>query len=528
MKFLCDNCKAKYQIPDEKIAGRTLRMTCRRCSHDIIIRGEQAAKPRAGVRKPRPARGGSSAGPMPRRTRGGSSVGPAPRATKGSALGADFRRQAMAPAPAPAPAPPAAVHEWHVSINDVPVGPIKRDELARKVGTGAVHAETLAWREGFDDWRPVKNIPELMALIRQRRAPAPPPPAAAPRTARRTSSSTGIPRQAEPTGERTGRNNVIPIGGRLGAAAAPAPPAPEPIPAPVFAPVPGPAPADDGLPADLSLPAALSAPGADLAAAPLSASSAAPAARAGIPVGAWIAIAGAGAFGIALAFMVMARMFSSEPAPVASNQTTPEVEAPTPVADLTLTAPIAEPTPEPIAEPGEPGETEPGETEPAAPSESPTAMRRSGAPRPAGAGTGTGTMRSKTKQMSAEERELLARFGGGTGAAPSKIRGVTGIEESGPRREPLDATQLSRVVSANRPGLQRCYDRAIRGRGEPPSVRMDIQLRVASSGRVTRASASGNDFGGLKSCLEASVRRWRFPASSAGAETRFPIVFSGG
>ena len=42
MKFLCDNCKAKYQIPDEKITGRTLRMKCRKCDHDIIIRGETA------------------------------------------------------------------------------------------------------------------------------------------------------------------------------------------------------------------------------------------------------------------------------------------------------------------------------------------------------------------------------------------------------------------------------------------------------------------------------------------------------
>ena len=39
MKFLCDNCKAKYQIPDEKVAGRTLRMTCRKCGNDILIRG---------------------------------------------------------------------------------------------------------------------------------------------------------------------------------------------------------------------------------------------------------------------------------------------------------------------------------------------------------------------------------------------------------------------------------------------------------------------------------------------------------
>ncbi|MFW6051858.1 MAG: zinc-ribbon domain-containing protein, partial [Myxococcota bacterium] len=47
MKFLCDNCKAKYQIADEKIAGRTLKMKCRKCGHDILIRGAEVASPAA-------------------------------------------------------------------------------------------------------------------------------------------------------------------------------------------------------------------------------------------------------------------------------------------------------------------------------------------------------------------------------------------------------------------------------------------------------------------------------------------------
>ena len=39
MKFLCDSCKTKYQIPDEKVAGRTLRMKCRKCGHMVAIDG---------------------------------------------------------------------------------------------------------------------------------------------------------------------------------------------------------------------------------------------------------------------------------------------------------------------------------------------------------------------------------------------------------------------------------------------------------------------------------------------------------
>src|SRR5262249_15320534 len=38
MKFLCDNCKAKYQIADEKVAGKTVRMKCRKCGHQIEVR----------------------------------------------------------------------------------------------------------------------------------------------------------------------------------------------------------------------------------------------------------------------------------------------------------------------------------------------------------------------------------------------------------------------------------------------------------------------------------------------------------
>src|SRR5882724_11166870 len=37
MKFLCENCKAKYQIADDKVAGRTVRMKCRKCGHMIEV-----------------------------------------------------------------------------------------------------------------------------------------------------------------------------------------------------------------------------------------------------------------------------------------------------------------------------------------------------------------------------------------------------------------------------------------------------------------------------------------------------------
>lgn len=37
MKFVCQSCKAKYQIDDEKVAGRNLKMKCRKCGAVIPI-----------------------------------------------------------------------------------------------------------------------------------------------------------------------------------------------------------------------------------------------------------------------------------------------------------------------------------------------------------------------------------------------------------------------------------------------------------------------------------------------------------
>lgn len=37
MKFLCPSCKAKYQIADEKVAGRSVRMKCRKCGFVIPL-----------------------------------------------------------------------------------------------------------------------------------------------------------------------------------------------------------------------------------------------------------------------------------------------------------------------------------------------------------------------------------------------------------------------------------------------------------------------------------------------------------
>lgn len=55
--------------------------------------------------------------------------------------------------------------EWFVGINGVPVGPIRLSELRSKAASGSVNRESLVWRDGFEDWRPLGTFPELSAIV---------------------------------------------------------------------------------------------------------------------------------------------------------------------------------------------------------------------------------------------------------------------------------------------------------------------------------------------------------------------------
>ncbi|XXX79657.1 GYF domain-containing protein [Sorangium sp. So ce134] len=295
MKFICDNCKAKYQIGDEKVAGKMVRMQCRRCGHLIqvsasvtessVARALPVEPPRvagddaqlappsdeaphvgagapghdtgaAGAPKPPPSSRGQGAAPSPPRPAsqalprpGGAPRPPvAPRAAPGPASNprpapapatpaaapaaqpapavgraaqpapataraaqpAPATARAVQPAPAartaqPAPAGPAASaaraaepappagaasvfkqtmsndrplgkapavratasEDWYVGVGGVPLGPVRLAVIREKALAGAVDGDSLVWREGFDEWLPLKNFPELLEIVTQ-------------------------------------------------------------------------------------------------------------------------------------------------------------------------------------------------------------------------------------------------------------------------------------------------------------------------------------------------------------------------
>ncbi len=238
MNFLCDNCKQKYHVDDEKLRGRAItRFKCKKCSHVIEIHGSSvpaagttqdsvsgvsaspllSEPPPASVRpapRPRPTTITGAAVPRPGspgapgslggpsglggggtvsgvgaplaaaaasagvarvpRTRSATSTGPAfgagapvPSSGRPATLaGGRSPLAARAAGPTASAILNASETGWYAGIRDLPVGPLTRKELSARVQSGDVSPETLVWREGLDDWRPLRNVAELGDLLR--------------------------------------------------------------------------------------------------------------------------------------------------------------------------------------------------------------------------------------------------------------------------------------------------------------------------------------------------------------------------
>ena len=227
----------------------------------------------------------------------------------------------------------------------------------------------------------------------------------------------------------------------------------------------------------------------------------------------WIAIAGAGTFGMTLAAMVGTKIYQ--------QPTTPAVA---------LVAPPAAPTDNgaPQAPIEIPDEVTPPVVAPTAPGEAP-APAGTHTPTKRVTGGGTPAIGAGGRQLTAAQQAELDRMAGG-GSAGTNLTPPprTGGGSDGPavQAAELSAAQLRAVVLRNRPGLQHCYEMAARQTGSSETMRANVQIAVGGSGVVTRVSASGPTAPAqLTTCLEGAVRRWHFPA---GGEAAFPVVFSPG
>jgi predicted Zn finger-like uncharacterized protein len=549
LKFLCDNCKAKYQIADEKVAGKTVRMKCRKCGHQIEVR---AAVTETSVSTSLP--GASSPGsdaprPIAKNSLATSLSAAKPRApmahqpqNPGGALAGAFQRTVQdAPQTVPFPNQTnnpvelSVTDEWYVAINGVPVGPVRISELRRKAASGAVTEDSLCWQEGLEEWRPVRSIPELAAIVREAaqgnrpsliapppnegRASSPPrapqrPVAAAPRPAAPEPGRTSQPSYDAPRAFPS-RSNVVPLRvaassnmedvapntAPLGQHAAALAPSYVPQPAPAFAPQMQPAPAP-APPAPIAIADPFALPPAPLTsssgtasllpAAGYAPSMLPPAPKRGVPLWFWPILLFTGVFGAMAAFVVFKQQQQPQPPvviqmPAAHTPTAPEVKTDIP-------PPPASGEPAPIAS-------------------APTAkVATGGAPKTGG---GPVAAAAPPKAGGIDLGGLGPIAGGPNVGAAGAGPGAGGGG--------LDSSSVERVVASHRSGVKRtCWERG--GADQKSSVNVTVSAQVGPAGNVVGTSSSGDDPQVAK-CIENQVKGWMFSAPGATTTVNIPFKF---
>ena len=153
MKVGCERCGASYSVADEKVAGRKLRLRCKKCGEGILI---------------------DSASPDAAR---------AEMIEEGEATPENLSAPTV-----------EADASWYVEIDGNAQGPFVFEEVAAQLEQGRITLDTLVYGVDFTDWRAASTVPELKA-----RAVPPPVPAAA-TTAAATKSARNA-QDREPTVE---------------------------------------------------------------------------------------------------------------------------------------------------------------------------------------------------------------------------------------------------------------------------------------------------------------------------------------
>ncbi len=137
MKIVCENCSAKYSIADEKVKGKVFKIRCKKCGESIVVKGDTEEP----VQQPE-----TIPPPMPQ--------APQDEETEADTRVFDYSGYQGG-------SDDAAV--WHIVVEGQEQGPYTSAQIEEYLEAGSLDYETYVWREGFDDWLPIKEIPELLS-----------------------------------------------------------------------------------------------------------------------------------------------------------------------------------------------------------------------------------------------------------------------------------------------------------------------------------------------------------------------------
>jgi predicted Zn finger-like uncharacterized protein len=144
VKISCPACAAKYSIADEKVQDRLAKIRCRKCGTTIVIDGK--------VAPPNVYAADAAAG----------SAVDAAHADAHSEIEAGGA--ALAP-PAPAAADASGSPSYTVDFGENDQRTMALAEIVDAYNAGQITAETYLWADGFADWTPLADVPEVVEAL---------------------------------------------------------------------------------------------------------------------------------------------------------------------------------------------------------------------------------------------------------------------------------------------------------------------------------------------------------------------------
>jgi predicted Zn finger-like uncharacterized protein len=197
MKVVCESCHTRYAIADEKVRGKSFKIKCKKCGAFMYVRppegdaeakAEKSAEPAEAVPaglpvEPPPGPGGEVGGSQ--RPVAQASHSPSTEATAGGQGDeeeeketrvfnyAEFERLMADKAEEGTPAAvvgstaraPVGEPEWYLLYGEEQQGPLTASDVEQRIRLGEVDGETYVWREGLPDWRPLREVESLAALL---------------------------------------------------------------------------------------------------------------------------------------------------------------------------------------------------------------------------------------------------------------------------------------------------------------------------------------------------------------------------
>jgi hypothetical protein len=113
MRVGCQRCGAAYSVADEKVTGRKLKLSCKKCGEPMVIDGSEQ---------------GLADGSMP------------------------------FDAKLPIASAAASDAEWYVASNDAAQGPYTQHEVQAHYAAGLIAPDTLVFRDGLDGWTAASEV----------------------------------------------------------------------------------------------------------------------------------------------------------------------------------------------------------------------------------------------------------------------------------------------------------------------------------------------------------------------------------